>query len=193
MLELVTGTLAAPARESGPEAVVETRDFRAAMRELAGAVSVITVGAGQERTGFTATSVTSLSVDPPTLLVSANRRASTFPVLQRLGAFAVNVLAAGQREVAGRFAGLDGAKGVRRYDGAHWSTLVTGSPVLAGALATFDCVVEELIERHSHAIVIGRVTAIRIGPRDPALVYWRGDYDRIGWTEEEAGLAVGLS
>ena len=63
---------------------------------------------------------------------------------------------------------------------------------LVGALAALDCEVEDLIERHSHAIVIGRVREIRLGSNDAALLYWRGDYERLGWMAEEATTALGL-
>ena len=91
-----------------------------------------------------------------------------------------------------RFAGRGGEKGAARYAGASWSTGRTGAPLLDGALAALDCEVEELIERHSHAIVIGRVREIRLGGEDAALLYWRGDYERLGWMAEEASTALGL-
>ena len=87
---------------------VSSGDFRGAMRHLAGGVSVITVGRGKDITGMTVTSVSSLSVDPPTLIVSVNREASSWPLLKRHGFFGVNILTADQLDVAERFAGKDG-------------------------------------------------------------------------------------
>lgn len=151
--------------------------FRHAMRQLAGGISVITVGDGKDRTGLTATSVTSLSVDPPTLLVCVNLSSSSWPLIERYGRFGVNLLAHEHRAVADRFAGRGGEKGPRRYDGAAWDTLVTGAPILRGALAALDCEVDEVIVRHSHAIVIGGVAAARVGaPSAAPLLYWRGAY-----------------
>jgi flavin reductase (DIM6/NTAB) family NADH-FMN oxidoreductase RutF len=166
--------------------------FREAMRHLPGGVSVISVGRGESRTGLTATSVSSLSLDPPTILVSINRSSSSFPVLLEHRSFGVNVLSAGHRDVADRFAGRDGAQGVQRYEGARWLTLSTGTPLLEDAVVALDCEVEELIERHSHAIVIGRVQGVRLNGGPSALVYWRGEYDQLGWTQEEISRAVGL-
>ena len=151
-------------------------DFRLAMRELAGHVSVIATGEGADRTGFTATSVSSFSAEPPTLLVCLNRTSSSFPVLARCAAFTVNVLHAGQQAVAERFSGVGGLKGVARYEGAEWTTLSSGAPALAGAAAVFDCVLDELIERHTHAIVIGRVVAVAVEPGRSALLYRHGRY-----------------
>ena len=132
-------------------------DFRGAMRHLAGGVSVITAGRGKDIAGMTVTSVSSLSVDPPTLIVSINRGSSSWPILKRLGVFGVNILTADQLDIAERFTGKDGLKGADRFTGAEWMTRVSGVPLLVGALAAVDCEVEEIVERHSHAIVIGRV------------------------------------
>lgn len=155
---------------------VDTDRFKDAMRHLAGAVSVITVGRGEDRTGFTATSVSSLSIEPPSILVSLNRSSSSWPVLQRHGSFAVNVLATDQQHIADRFAGRGGIKGTQRYEGATWSELVTGTPTLSDALIVLDCELEEAIERHSHSILIGRVRAITVRGASQPLVYWHGAY-----------------
>jgi flavin reductase (DIM6/NTAB) family NADH-FMN oxidoreductase RutF len=172
----------------------ESRDeFRAAMRELAGAVSIISAGQGERRAGFVATSVSSLSADPPTLIVCVNRASSSWPTLREAASFGVNVLSASHRELAHRFAGRTGAEGAARYEGGHWIALRTGAPLLADALAAFDCAVEDVIERHSHAILIGRVEAVRRGDGGGALVYWRGDYDQLGWSPEEIANAIGLA
>jgi flavin reductase (DIM6/NTAB) family NADH-FMN oxidoreductase RutF len=150
--------------------------FRAAMRHLAGAVSVITSGQGNDRNGMTATSVSSLSTEPASLIVCINRGCSLLPLLREHGTFGVNILAAGHREVADRFAGRCGVSGADRYAGADWIELVTGAPLLIDALAAIDCTVDSIIDWNTHALVIGRVEAVRLhgGPR--ALVYWRGGY-----------------
>lgn len=153
--------------------------FKAAMRKLAGAVSVLTVGQGDARTGLTATSVSSLSVEPPTLLISVNRSASAAATLLSERAFAINVLRPHHESLADRFAGRGGLKGAARYDGAEWTRLSTGAPVLADALAVFDCALEDAIERHSHIIVIGRVVASRITENADPLLYWAGAYRTI--------------
>lgn len=166
--------------------------FRQAFRHLAGGVSVITTGHGDDRTGLTATSVSSLSAEPPTLMFGLNLSSSSFPALARNRSFGVNFLNAAQKQVADRFAGRNGEKGVARYADAEWTSGVAGSPLLIGALAALDCEVEEIIERHSHAIVIGRVREVRLSGNDAALLYWRGDYERLGWMSDEASTALGL-
>ena len=84
------------------------------------------------------------------------------------------------RTLADRFAGRSGVKGAARFEGADWMTLVTGAPLLGDALAAIDCEVEEVLERHTHAIVIGRVAAVRRNDGDPALVHWRSKFQRLG-------------
>ncbi|HEY0851699.1 MAG TPA: flavin reductase family protein [Bradyrhizobium sp.] len=172
---------------------VSADDFRNAMRRLAGGVSVITVGRGRDISGMTVTSVTSLSVEPPALIVGVNRSASSWPLIRRHGFFGVNVLNADQLDIAERFAGKDGLKGAARFAGAEWFTRASGVPLLAGALAAIDCEVEEVVERHSHAIVIGRVLDLAVSLRSAALAYWQGQYLAIDRDEDIAIMAeVGL-
>jgi len=156
-------------------------NFRAAMRQLASGVSLITHGVGAGRRGMAATSVSSLSVDPPTLIVCVNRAASMYPDLALGNAFGVSILAADQQEIADRFAGRTGVNGAERFDEERW------------LIAPFECEVEAIVERHTHAIVIGRVKRVADRGGDGALVYWRGGYDRVGWSAEEVSRAVGLS
>jgi flavin reductase (DIM6/NTAB) family NADH-FMN oxidoreductase RutF len=168
-------------------------EFRGAMRELAGGVSVISCANGEHRVGFAATSVSSFSLEPPTLLVCVNRSSSSWPLLREATRFGVNILSASHRELAHRFAGATGAEGPARYDGGAWIAARSGTLLLDDALASFDCALEEIIERHSHAIVIGRVESVRRRGGGGALVYWRGDYDQLGWSQDEISNAVGLA
>jgi flavin reductase (DIM6/NTAB) family NADH-FMN oxidoreductase RutF len=168
---------------------VSSGDFRRAMRQLAGGVSVITVGRGNDITGMTVTSVSSLSVDPPTLIVSINRESSSWPLLRQHGFFGVNILTADQLDIAERFTGKGGLKGADRFTGAQWAAGVSGVPLLVGALAAVDCEVEEIVERHSHAIVIGRVLELQQSARSAALAYWQGQYVAIDPNEDALKLA----
>jgi 3-hydroxy-9,10-secoandrosta-1,3,5(10)-triene-9,17-dione monooxygenase reductase component len=159
-----------------PTPALEAATFKDAMRRLVGGVSVITAGAGEARTGLTVTSALSLSMEPPTMLVCVNRSASTWPVIHREGHFCVNILDARHQHVADRFTGRDGVKGADRYEGARWRQFATGAFGLEDALAVIDCAVEEILERHSHGIVIGAVQAIHIGAGGEALAYAHGRY-----------------
>src|ERR1700730_7048076 len=159
------------------------------MRQLTGGVSIITAGRGRHIVGMTVTSVASLSVDPPALIVSVNRNASSLPLLKRYGFFGVNILTSNQLDIAERFTGKDGLKGADRFAGAEWWGLASGVPLLVGALAAIDCEVEEIVERHSHAIIIGRVLDATVSARSAALAYWHGQYVAIDRDEDAVRLA----
>lgn len=155
---------------------VTAEAFRRAMRRFVGTVSLITVGAGDDRSGLIATSAGSLSADPPLMLVCINRQASAWPLFTRHASFGINFLRPHHRALADRFAGRDGAKGRARYEGADWRTMATGAPLLADAAAAFDCELDDIIDKGSHAIVVGRVVAVASGAGEDALAYWHGDY-----------------
>jgi flavin reductase (DIM6/NTAB) family NADH-FMN oxidoreductase RutF len=152
-------------------------NFRVAMRELASGVAIVTCGEGDRRAGCTATSLASLSLTPPSLIVCLDRTTSTLARLREVGAFAVNLLAAHHAPLAARFAGRDGVKGAARFERGDWLSLVTGAPVLADALASIDCRVEDIVERHSHAIIIGVVQAVRSDNTASALLHWRSRFE----------------
>lgn len=149
------------------------------MRRSAGGVSIITTGIGQERTGMTVTSAISLSMTPPTMLIAVDRGSSTWPILAASGAFAINLPSSAQIDVAERFAGVGGARGLARYAGADWFKLASGAFGLVGALAVIDCRIEEIIERHSHAIVLGSVLSVELGPNADPLAYAGGSFARL--------------
>jgi flavin reductase (DIM6/NTAB) family NADH-FMN oxidoreductase RutF len=171
------------------ETEVTSGDFRNAMRQLTGGVSVITAGRGRDISGMTVTSVSSLSVDPPALIVSVNRESSSWPLVKRYGFFGINILTSDQIDIAERFTGKGGLKGADRFAGARWTTRASGVPLLVGALAAIDCEVEDVVERHSHAIVIGRVLDVAVSARTAALAYWQGRYVAIDQDEDAAKLA----
>jgi flavin reductase (DIM6/NTAB) family NADH-FMN oxidoreductase RutF len=176
-------------RNITPVRDVSPGDFRSAMRQLTGGVSVITAWRGRDISGMTVTSVSSLSVDPPALIVSINRGASSWPPLKRYGFFGVNILNSDQIDIAERYTGKDGVKGAERFAGAEWFTRASGVPLLVGALAAIECEVEDIVERHSHAIVIGRVLDLQLSTRTAALAYWQGQYVAIDRDEDAIRLA----
>jgi len=166
-------------RMSGATSGHGSAAFRLAMRELASGVALVTTGRGEQRSGCTATSLCSLSLDPPSLIVCIALTSSTLAALRASEAFGVNILAGPHEDLADRFAGRSGVKGAARFARAEWMTLVTGAPLLRRALACIDCVIEEVLERHTHAIVIGRVAAVHCGGGAPALMHWRGELRQV--------------
>lgn len=152
------------------------QEFRTAMRAVVGNCSVITTGNGDAATGLVVTSAISLSAEPPLLLACVNRASSSWPVSQATGFFGCSSLGAAHQRVAERFSGTGGLHGLARFDGAEWTTAISGAPLLVGAPVAFDCAVEEMIDRATHSILIGRVLAIRRTAQAGALAYWNGGY-----------------
>ena len=159
---------------------VESAAFRQAMRALSSGVAIIACGEGDARVGCTVTSLTSLSLAPPTLLTCLSRSSSTLAALRARKAFGVSLLAARHEALAHRFSGRSGVHGSRRFDGTSWTSLSTGAPILADALAAFDCLVEEILDRHSHAIILGAVVSVAEGAAEPALAHRHGEYMPLG-------------
>ena len=154
-------------------------DFKNSMRNLAASVSVVTVGTGIHASGFTATSVISLSVDPPTVLVSINRGSASWPLVQSGRKFAVNVLSSAHFDIAETFAGRSGLKGHERYIDPRWERSSGQVPHLVDALAVIECDLEEVLPRYSHAILIGRVVKVITNSSGRPLVYWQGSYNQL--------------
>lgn len=150
--------------------------YRDAMRHFAGNVSVITVGSGDDRSGLVATSAVSLSVDPPLMLVCINRNSSSWPLFERYRHFGVNSLAPHQQPIAERFTGRGGITGADRYALGIWREGPTGAPLLTDATVAIDCEIEDMIDKATHSILIGRVRSVRTAEDRGALVYWRGGY-----------------
>jgi flavin reductase (DIM6/NTAB) family NADH-FMN oxidoreductase RutF len=173
MMTVVASAVAGDAPGAGE---IDPGLFRDAMRELAGGVAVVTVGKGADITGFTATSVTSLSATPPRVLACVSLSSASWTALQKHPHFGVNVLRDADRPLADRFAGRHGLEGADRYGAGNWKPIVTGTPMLETALAVLDCDLDEVLPRYDHAIIIGRVRAARVQPGAFPLVYWMGDY-----------------
>jgi flavin reductase (DIM6/NTAB) family NADH-FMN oxidoreductase RutF len=154
------------------------RQFRSVMRRLAGGVSIVTAGRDDDITGMTVTSLTSLSAGPARLLVSINKQASSFALIDRYRSFGVNILGSDQQQLADRFSNGK-LKGKQRFEGAAWCAGSSGVPLLDKSLATIECQVEEIIERHSHGIIVGRLLRFDLSPQLSGLVYWNGQYIEI--------------
>jgi flavin reductase (DIM6/NTAB) family NADH-FMN oxidoreductase RutF len=160
-------------------ASVSAEAFKQGMRCLAAGVTIVTTLHDGVRSGLTATAVTSLSADPPQVLVCVNRSAGAHDLIHRGSLMCVNVLAHTHQHLAARFAGQKGVFGEDRFGAGRWMTLTTGVPVLADAMASFDCVVTERVQATTHTIFIGRVVGVRARPKARPLVNASGTYARL--------------
>ena len=163
--------------DAGP-ARVSPAQLREAMGQFATGVTVVTsVGADGAPVGTTANAVTSLSLEPPLVLVCFDLGSATLAAIRGHGAFAVNVLGHRQRHLSANFArrGLAAA-----WDGVRHQRGPTGSPRLADVIAVIECTVERSFPGGDHEIVIGRVRHVETNPEAATpLLFWRGKYTSI--------------
>lgn len=166
--------------------------YSEALRQLPRAVSVVTFQRGADRLGVTATTLASLSVEPPTILISFDAAANISLEAAAAARFGISVLAASHAELADLF-GRGAPIGETGDDTeGSWVRAASGVILRSDAVAAFECESEEVIERHGRAIVIGRIRNVFKVGGSGALVYWRGAFNSIGWTEDEVRRAVGL-
>jgi flavin reductase (DIM6/NTAB) family NADH-FMN oxidoreductase RutF len=162
-----------PSREEG----CAVHQFRLAMRRLAATVSVVTTLEDGIRYGMTATSVVSVSMEPPSLLVSINRGASIHDPLLRRGRFCVNLLLNKHQLCSDAFAGKLTVS--ERFDVGTWHH-DHELPFLADALANVFCMVDRTLEYGSHTIVIGRVLDARVAHPIEPLIHLDGACQALG-------------
>lgn len=125
------------------------------MRRFPTGVTIVTTLADGVAYGFTANAFTSVSAEPPMVLICVNREASAHPIIARTSIFCVNILAHGQEEIAKRFA--DRARREDRFSGIATHAAATGAPVIDGCLAYVDCRLAEEHTAGTHTIFIGEV------------------------------------
>ncbi|WP_420144148.1 flavin reductase family protein [Sphingobium sp.] len=130
-------------------------DFKSAMRRLTTTVSVVSCALDGVRHGMTATAVTSVCVDPPSLLVCVNRSASMHIPMTKAGVFCVNLLASGQVDVGLAFGG--GSTGENRFAVGVWRNSEEGTPYLQHAQANIFCRLYRSIDYCTHSIFIAEV------------------------------------
>jgi flavin reductase len=165
-------SIAEAATPHGHDALRE--DFRAAMRRLASTVAVVTCQRDGEWAGMAATSVTSLSLDPPSLRVCINRAAGLRSAIRPGCPFTVNLLDREHVPVSVAFGGA--VRGADRFATGKWCAGEAGVPWLEDGAAAIDCVVVGEVEYGSHSIVIGRVRGARVSGEVSPLIYLNGQY-----------------
>jgi flavin reductase len=167
----------APSGSRAPLPPVTRETYRNGMASLAAAVNLIATDGPSGRAGFTATAVTSVTDDPPTLLVCLNRASSAAPAVMENKVVSVNALAPGHEAVSSLFGGKTPMED--RFAATRWTSGQTGAPLLDDALVSFDCEVTETVEVGTHFILMCRVVDVRAGDREEALVYFRRAYQSV--------------
>ncbi|KAA2315088.1 flavin reductase [Pseudooceanicola sediminis] len=154
-------------------APVSVDAFRQAMRRFASGVCIVAAGEGDQRIGMTVSAFSSVSAEPPLVLVCLNRSAGSHDSLVNASSYAINILGAEQEEEAMLFAGQRGLHGADRF-GLGWQQSDSGAPVLTSAHHTLVCQSEAQHPAGSHTVLIGRVIDIIPGRGTAALVNYDG-------------------
>lgn len=154
--------------DPGPS--VAAAEYVGAIAQHVSSVCVITTEHEGSRYGLTATAVSSVTADPPRLLVCVNKSGQTHGMILAAGRFCVNVLAEDQDNVAMIFAGM-GGRDIDRFATGDWGVLATGAPALRGASAVFDCRLAQVIDQSSHSMLLGDVRATTHRPGADTLLY----------------------
>lgn len=150
--------------------------YRDAMSRYAGHVQLVTTALGKERRGVTITAACSVSDSPPSVLICLNNSNRKNDIFLESSIFALNTLGAQHRGLADAFSGKTHLSNDERFDSGNFETLVTGAPVLADALAVFDCRVTEVQRGSTHNVIFGTVVGVHFSDAQPALLYWNRDY-----------------
>src|SRR6266446_4073088 len=180
-------------QRTGEMSTLNGREFRDALGWFATGVTVITTRSKEgDLVGFTANSFTSVSLDPPLVLFSLNRGAQSLPIFEGCAHFAVNILAEHQAELSSRFATASHDK----WEGVAVETWENGCPILADALANFECAVHAVHDGGDHRIFLGRVLRMQARGAGKPLLFSRGAYRLLGGplgAPEEAAAASSTS
>ena len=158
---------------------VSAAEFVDALRSAVTGVTIVTTDGAAGRYGVTVSAFSSVSAEPPMVLACINRNSPVADALARNKCFAVNVLSTSQQSLADTFAGRPGKRTPYDFSAARWSESPTGAPVLAGAVAGFDCALVTMVDAGTHRIFIGRVVSVATAARDP-LLYSNRAYGRVG-------------
>jgi flavin reductase (DIM6/NTAB) family NADH-FMN oxidoreductase RutF len=153
---MIENRRSSPETHGGTTPGVDPADFKRALARLAGGITVITSVDGEgSPVGLTATSVCSVSLDPPLVLVCIGTGSRTHAAIAESGRYAINVLGAGHRSLSERFAG----SGEGKFEGLSWEVGRFGLPLLPGAISICECEVDRRVPAGDHTIFIARVVA----------------------------------
>jgi flavin reductase (DIM6/NTAB) family NADH-FMN oxidoreductase RutF/pimeloyl-ACP methyl ester carboxylesterase len=167
----------------------DSRDLRTAFGSfITGVTIVTTMGAEGQPRGFTANSFTSVSLEPPLLLICIGKSAASMEVFRQARGFAVNILSEEQKDISVLFA----SKRTDKFDATRWRPGPFGNPLIEGAAAWFDCARYQVIDAGDHIILMGQVEAFSYSDANP-LGYARGHYITLGLEQAAVNAASSAS
>lgn len=155
---------------------ITSEDFRAALGSFATGVTVVTTSGEEHAYGMTANAFSSVSLDPPLILVCTRLLSEGTEHIQRNGVFAVNILAADQEPLSRYFASRDRPRGRDAFREVDHRTAATGSPILKGVAAHLDCRLHSSYEVGDHQVIIGEVLGLEVDRQQAPLLFHGGAY-----------------
>jgi flavin reductase (DIM6/NTAB) family NADH-FMN oxidoreductase RutF len=157
---------------SGGEELVGA--FKGAMRRLASGVAIAAALGPDGPNGMAATSITSLTMEPPAILLCVNQSASLHACLSPGVRLSVNLLSRDQKDISAAFGG--GLPKEQRFTAGRWTNDAHGVPILEDAQANMSCVIDSMFMFGTHSIVIARVDSVRLSEGVDPLVFQNGGY-----------------
>lgn len=159
---------------------IESGVFRKVMGHFVTGVTVATALDGDRPCGITVNALSSVSLDPPLVMVALDRRRFLTPIVRAGGRYAVNILSEDQQALSDCFAGAPVEPGRDAFCGAAWHPGASGLPLVDGAIATLECTVVQTFSAGDHDLFIGHVDTLVSEPHHPMpLLYYRRRYLRI--------------
>ncbi|WP_158555817.1 flavin reductase family protein [Peribacillus glennii] len=154
---------------------MDQRKFRDISGSFATGVTVVTTKNEKGHpVGMTANSFTSLSLDPPLVIINVDKKSSLYTEFLNAESFAVNILSSEQEDISRRFS----TKNIDRFEGISYEEDVTGSPILKDVIGYFDCDIVKHYDGGDHTILIGETKGGNIGSGEP-LIFYRGKYQHV--------------
>lgn len=151
--------------------MIDAHAFRRACSKFATGITIAAVIAPDGKPhGLTVNSFTSVSLSPPMVSVCIDHKAKVYDYFRHAACFGVSILSEKQLDMSNRFA----ARGENRFHNVDWHAGKSGSPLIEGALATFDCEVDQIVNAGDHTIFIGKVRALEFGEGMPLLYFASG-------------------
>ena len=148
---------------------ISSEEFKQTLSYWATGVTIVTARAGDLIHGMTVSAFAEVSLDPPLVLVCADKTSNTHALIVEGGVFAVNVLSVEQAELSTRFASKENED--QRFDDVECERAKTGAPLIAGSLAALACSLVAAHDAGDHVIYVGRVEASRCSEREPLIYY----------------------
>jgi 3-hydroxy-9,10-secoandrosta-1,3,5(10)-triene-9,17-dione monooxygenase reductase component len=150
-------------------------DLKGVLARFCTGVAIITGHDGEAPAGFTCQSLTSVSLDPPLILICPSRSSASWPVIRASGHFGVNILSSAQQPLAQRFAISGGDK----FSGISWQPGVLGCPHIDSCVAYIECRIADEMPAGDHTIVLGLVEELQIGDSAAPLLFYRSGYTKL--------------